>query len=69
MHQQHIARGKIGHQILGAAAQPGDGLAGQPRHKISLERKPQVFAADFRLHDLRSLHNRLQATADGLDFG
>ena len=60
---------KVGHQVFGAAAETGHGLAGQPRDEIPLERKPQVFAPDFRFHDPRPLHDRLQAAADGLDFG
>ena len=69
MHQQHVAGGEIRHQIFGAAAETGHGLALQPRDKILLERKPQILAPGFGLHDLRSLHGRLQAAADGLDFG
>ena len=60
---------KIGHQIFGAAAETGHGLALQPRDKVFLKRKPQILAPGFRFHDLRSLHGRLQAAADGLDFG
>ena len=60
---------EIGHQIFGAAAEPGDGLAFEPRDEILLERKPQILAAGFRPYDPRSLHDRLQAAADGLDFG
>ena len=69
MHQQHVARGQIGHQVFGAAAETGHGLALQPRDKILLERKPQVLAPGLRFHDLRPLHGRLQAAADGFDFG
>ncbi len=69
MHQQHVAGGKIGHQIFGAAAEPGHGLAFEARHKIFLEGKPQVFAAGFGFHDFCALHGGLQAAADGLDFG
>ena len=69
MHQQHVAGGKIGHQIFGAPAEPGHGLALQPRDKILLKRKPQVLAPGFGLHDFGTLHGRLQAAADGLDFG
>jgi len=69
MHQQHIARGKVDQQVFGAAAETGHGLALEPRHKILLERKPQVLAPGVRLHDFGSLHYGLQAAADGLDFG
>ena len=39
MHQQHVAGCKIRHQVFGAASEPGQGLAFEPRHKIFLERK------------------------------
>ncbi len=69
MHQQHVTRGQVGHQIFGAAAEPSDSLAFQPRDKVLLEGKPQVLAPGFRLDDFCPLHGRLQAPADGLDFG
>ena len=69
MHQQHVAGGQIGHQIFGAAAEPGHGLAGQPRGKVFLKGKPQIFAAGLGFEDFCPFHDRLQAAADGLDFG
>src|SRR5260370_28755171 len=69
MHQEHVARGQIGQQVFGAAAETRHGLARKPPDKILLEGKPQVFAPDFGLYNSRSLHDRLQAAADGLDFG
>ena len=45
------------------------GLAGQSCDKILLERKPQILAPGLRFRDLEPLHDRLQAAADGLDFG
>src|SRR5258707_624295 len=69
MHQEHIARSKIGKQVLGATAETGHGLTLKPRNKILLERKPQVFAPGVRFDNFRSLHHGLQAAADGLDFG
>ena len=69
MHQEHVTGGEVRHQVFGAAAETGHGLARQPRDKVPLERKPQVFAPDFHFHDPGSLHDRLQAAADGLDFG
>ena len=68
MHQEHVAGGEVGHQIFGASAQTGHGLTLQPRDKILLERKPQVLAPDFGLHDFGTFHGRLQAAANGLDF-
>ena len=44
MHQQHVAGAEIGHQIFGAAAEPGHGLTFQPGDKILLKGKPQIFA-------------------------
>src|ERR1700682_6655730 len=69
MHKQHVARGKIGQQVFGAAAETGHDLALEPPDKILLEGKSQVFSPDFRSYNFRSLHDRLQAAADGLDFG
>ena len=69
MHQQYIARGKIGQQIFGTAAKPGHGLAFEPRHKILLKGKSQIFSAGFGLNDFGAFHRALQAAADGLDFG
>ncbi len=69
MHQEHVARGQVGHQIFGAPAEAGHGLAFEPRDKIFLKRKPQIFPAGLRLDDFRPLHGRLQAAANGLDFG
>ena len=69
MHQQHVTRGKIGHQIFGAAAEPGYDLTFEARHKIFLKGKPQIFAAGFGFDDSRAFHGALQAAADDLDFG
>src|SRR6185312_3591909 len=69
MHQQHVARGEIGQEVFGPPAEPGHGLALQAGGKILLKRKSQVPAAGFGLDDLGALHHRLQAAADGLDFG
>jgi len=69
MHQEHVTGAEVRQKVFGAAAEAGHGLAGKPRHKVPLERKTQVFAPDFHFHDPGSLHHRLQAAADGLDFG
>ena len=55
MHQQHVAGAEIRHQIFGAAAEPGHGLAVQPRDKVLLEGKPQILAPGFRFEDFRTL--------------
>ena len=34
MHQQHVAGAEIRHQVFGAAAETGHGLALQPRDKV-----------------------------------
>ena len=60
---------EVRHQIFGAAAEAGHGLAFQPRDKVLLKGKPQILAPGFRLDDFRPLHGGLQAAADGLDFG
>ena len=69
MHQQHVTRCQVGHQIFGAAAEAGHRLSLQPFDKIFLKGKPQVFAPGLGFEDFRPLHGRLQAAADGLDFG
>ena len=69
MHQQNIAGGKVRQKVFGATAKPGHGMARKPAGKITLERKAQVFASDFHFNNSEPLHDRLQAAADGLDFG
>ena len=51
MHQQHVAGGEVGHQIFGAAAETGHGLAFEPRDKVFLKGKPQILAPGFRFED------------------
>ena len=68
MHQQHVAGAEIRHQVFGAAAEPGHGLAFQPGGKVFLKRKPQILAPGLGFEDFRPFHGRLQAAADGLNF-
>ena len=67
--KQHVAGAEIRHQVFGAAAETGHGLALQPRDKVFLKGKPQILAPGFRFEDFRPLHGGLQAAADGLNFG
>ena len=69
MHQQDVSGGKVRQKVFSAATEAGHRLSRQACGKIPLERKAQVFAPDFHLGDPPSLHDRLQAAADGLDFG
>src|SRR6201995_6214136 len=69
MHQEHVTGGKIGQQIFSPAPKAGHSLTLEPRDEVLLEREPEVFAPGLRADDLRSFHGRLQAAADGLDFG
>jgi len=69
MHQQHIARPKIGQEIFRAPADTCDGLPLEPRHKILLQRKPQIAAPRLGFDNQRTLHRRLQPAADSFDFG
>ena len=69
MHQQHVAGCKVRHQVFCAPPEPGHGLALKPCDKILLERKPQILAPGLGVYDFRALHRRLQAAADGFDFG
>ena len=68
MHQQHLAGGEIEQQILGAAAEPGDGLALQPRREVGRQRPAQIGPAGLDACKARALHDRLEAAADRLDF-
>jgi hypothetical protein len=69
MHQKHVSRRDIGHQVFGAPAKASHGLTFEPPDKILLERKPQILAPDLGFHDFGTFHCRLQAAANGLDFG
>jgi hypothetical protein len=69
MHQQHLAGGEIGEQILGAPAEPGDGLAFEALHEILRQRPAQVAAARLDLLEARAFHGGREAAAHGLDFG
>jgi hypothetical protein len=69
VHQQHVARGEIGHEIFCTAAQARDDLPLEPGHEIGLEGKAQIGPAGLRDDDFRTLHDGLKAAADGLDFG
>ncbi len=69
MHQQHVAGGQIGQQVLGAPAEPLDGLALEPRDEILRQRPAQVAAARLHLLEARALHGGRKAAAHGLDFG
>ena len=69
MHQQDVAGGKVRQKVFGAATKARHRLSGQSGREIPLERKAQVFAPDFHFRDPASLHDRLQAAADCLDFG
>jgi hypothetical protein len=69
MHEQDVAGAEIRHEIFGAAAEPGHGLAGQPSDEVLLKGKAQVFPPGFGVQNFCTLHDGLQAAADSLDFG
>ena len=69
MHHQHVAGGKVGEQIFRPPPEPGDGAALEPLDEILRQRPAQVGPARLDLDEPRALHHRLQAAADGLDFG
>jgi hypothetical protein len=49
MHDQHVARGKIGEEIFRPAAEAGDGLVLEARGEVLREGKAQVGAARLDL--------------------
>ena len=69
MHEQDLARVEIGEQVFGAAAEPGDGAALEPRREIPGQRPAQVAAARLDLVETRAVHHRLESATHRLDLG
>ena len=69
MHEQNVAGGEVGEEILGAPAEAGHGLAFEALREILAERPAQIAAARFDLGEARAFHDRREAAAHGLDFG
>ena len=69
MHQQHLAGGQVGEQILGAPPEPGAGRSFDALHEVFRKRKAQVAAPRLDLGEARAFHHRRKAAAHGLDFG
>ena len=68
MHDEHVARGQIGKEIFGAAAEAGHRLAFQPLGEILRQRPAQIAAAHFDLDEALALHGGLEPAAYGFDF-
>eukprot|EP01036_Dinobryon_divergens_P008382 gene8383-biopygen7448 len=69
MHDQRLAGGEIGHEILGPARKRQDRLADEPLDKAIGKRKAQVRPPLLDLFEPRPNHGRFQPAAHGLDFG
>ena len=69
VHQQHVAGGKIGEQVFGAAAEALDGLAGEPLLEVLGDRPAQAAVAHLDLFEARALHGGGEPQADGFDLG
>ena len=69
MHEQDVAGGEIGEQILGTAAEAFDGPAFEPRDEILRQRPAQVGTPCLDLGEARALHDGRETAAHRLDFG
>jgi hypothetical protein len=68
VHQQRLARGQVGEQVLGAAVELEHSASRQPRGEVVREGAAQVGPAEHDLGDAFSHQHRCQPAADGLDF-
>ncbi len=69
MHEQDVAGGEVGEEILGATAEAFDGLAFEPRHEVLRQRPAQVGAPGFDAGKARPFHHGRKTAAHRLDFG
>ena len=69
MHHQHVAPVQVAEQVLGPPLQPLDPRAGQPLDEALGKRKTQVGPPLLDAAQPGALQHRLQAAADGFDFG
>ena len=69
MDHQGLAAVQRRQQIFGAAAQAHDFSPSQPFGKAGRKRDTQIAAPDDGLCDHMAFERRLQAQADGFDFG
>ena len=68
MHDEAFPRRQMGDEIFAAPVEPLDGLFLQPTGEIFRQREPQIRAAQLNAGDNSTLHDGLQAAADGFDF-
>jgi hypothetical protein len=68
MHQECLAGGEIGDQVLPSAAKPHDRLTAKARRKPWRQGRAQVGPARNDFLEARSLHYWAQRTTDCFDF-
>ena len=69
VHEQRLARGEIGEQVLGPAVQLEDRRARQPGREVGRKRTAQVGAAQDDLVDALADEDGREEPANGFDFG
>src|SRR5262245_59392302 len=69
MHERHVARGEVSQEVFGAAAEPSDGRAFEPRYEVLRQRPAQITAPRLNLVEARALHGGLEVAPHRLDFG
>ena len=69
VHHQRLAGRELCQQELAAAPQRPDGAPLEPAGEVVGKRPSQSVAAKDHAAEARTLHDRLQAAANGFDFG
>jgi len=69
MHQEHIARPKLGQKVLRPASHAADPLPCEPTDEIGRERVAQVRSPQNDIPNSGSGHGPLQALPLVFDFG
>jgi hypothetical protein len=69
MHDQGLARGQVGQEILGPAVKRRDRASSQARGEIFREREAQVGPALLDRNDARPHHRGRKPPPHGFDFG
>ena len=68
VHQQRLARGQRGEQVLRPPGQRQDRPAAEPRNELRGERDAQVGTTDDDSIEARAAHDRFELTSNRLDF-
>src|SRR6516165_8031769 len=69
MHDQHLARGELGQEVLCPPFEPLHPLPLQALHEIAGQRPAQIAALRLDPSEARALHDWREPAANGLDFG